>query len=165
MRQHKIALNGVATPKTCTIEGCAGIHAGHGFCQKHYTRFLKHGDPLAGRTPTGSLAAFLDELVTMTATGDCVDWPYGHHPVGYGQMHVDGRLRKVTHLVLERTGHPQPAAPDNLALHSCDRPSCVAPWHLRWGSSLDNYEDAISRGRLVRGHARLHTGPALRDVS
>lgn len=33
--------------------------------------------------------------------------------------------------------------------HSCDRPSCVAWWHLSDGSKADNMRDARERGRLV----------------
>ncbi len=29
----------------CKIEGCDGKHKGHGYCNKHYQRFKKNGDP------------------------------------------------------------------------------------------------------------------------
>lgn len=32
-------------------------------------------------------------------------------------------------------------------LHSCDRPECVNPAHLRLGTPRDNAQDAIDRGR------------------
>ncbi len=32
--------------KTCSIENCKEKHYGLGFCQKHYMRFKRHGDPL-----------------------------------------------------------------------------------------------------------------------
>ena len=32
--------------KKCTIEGCENKHYSKGYCQKHYARFLRHGDPL-----------------------------------------------------------------------------------------------------------------------
>lgn len=34
--------------RACTVEGCARPHYGLGYCTIHYTRFKKHGDPLAG---------------------------------------------------------------------------------------------------------------------
>lgn len=31
----------------CTVEGCDRTHWGHGYCQAHYTRVQRHGDPQA----------------------------------------------------------------------------------------------------------------------
>lgn len=34
--------------KTCSVDGCEIVpneHAARGYCKKHYTRWLKHGDP------------------------------------------------------------------------------------------------------------------------
>lgn len=36
--------------KTCSIEGCQGKFLAKTFCNKHYTSFKVHGDPLASRT-------------------------------------------------------------------------------------------------------------------
>ena len=30
----------------CSVEDCTGKHLAHGYCQKHYTRWQRHGDPL-----------------------------------------------------------------------------------------------------------------------
>lgn len=35
---------------TCAIEGCEKPSWARGWCQAHYTRWKRHGDPLAGRT-------------------------------------------------------------------------------------------------------------------
>ncbi len=32
--------------ETCKVDGCEGRHEAKGYCQKHYTRFWKHDDPL-----------------------------------------------------------------------------------------------------------------------
>ena len=32
--------------KCCSILNCPNKHYGKGYCQKHYTRLVKHGDPL-----------------------------------------------------------------------------------------------------------------------
>jgi hypothetical protein len=34
------------------------------------------------------------------------------------------------------------------ALHSCDRPQCCNPAHLRWGTVTENMQDKIQRGRF-----------------
>jgi hypothetical protein len=35
--------------KTCSVEGCDRKHYGRGYCQGHWKRWQRHGDPLAGR--------------------------------------------------------------------------------------------------------------------
>ena len=32
-------------PRTCSIDGCSNQHKAKGWCNKHYQRALKHGDP------------------------------------------------------------------------------------------------------------------------
>jgi len=32
--------------RICSVDGCQNVHKGRGFCQKHYARLKKHGDPL-----------------------------------------------------------------------------------------------------------------------
>lgn len=35
--------------RTCSIEGCGAEHFGRGWCRRHYTRWLRHGDPLTNK--------------------------------------------------------------------------------------------------------------------
>lgn len=60
-------------------------------------------------------------------------------------------MRYVTHEVLIRSGQPRPLAPANRALHSCDRPICCNPRHLRWGTQQENVDDAVARKALNQG--------------
>lgn len=75
----------------------------------------------------------------------CRDWPWATTSKGYGVVRWDGRLRRVGHVALELSGRPRPEGAHQL--HSCDRPTCVAPWHLRWGTHLENIADKVERGR------------------
>lgn len=57
----------MARPKgTCSIAGCDSPHWGRSWCQKHYSRWLKHGtptwEPLRGRQPRPILDRILDHL-------------------------------------------------------------------------------------------------------
>ena len=38
---------------TCTIDGCSRPHHGHGYCQPHRARLLRHGNPFPD-VPIGS---------------------------------------------------------------------------------------------------------------
>lgn len=33
--------------RVCSIEGCDGVHQARGWCAMHYTRWVRHGDPLS----------------------------------------------------------------------------------------------------------------------
>jgi hypothetical protein len=98
------------------------------------------------RDPQGK-RAWLAAVIADPDRSGCRDWPWSTSPKGYGQLSNGGRLALVSHLVLEATGRPRPAG--QTALHSCDRPVCAAPWHLRWGTQRENTADMMSRGRQV----------------
>lgn len=59
------------------------------------------------------------------------------------------RLETVHRLVYEAVNGPIP--PGLEILHSCDRPPCVNPAHLRPGTKLENAWDRTSRDRHPRG--------------
>lgn len=136
--------------RICDVDGCDRDREVRDWCDMHYRRWRRHGSPTAGRTPVGEPERWLEEHLEADPSDECVDWPFSSHERGYGFLWVDGRNRTVTHVVLERTGRPRPTAPDDHALHSCDRPSCVNPAHLRWGSNADNIDDREVRDRTHR---------------
>ena len=46
----------MAKIRICSIESCGKKHFGKGFCESHYLRFRRNGDPVAGRaSPTSKL--------------------------------------------------------------------------------------------------------------
>lgn len=83
-------------------------------------------------------------------TGECFDWPWAKDQDGYGLIHVDGKMRRLSHVVLEMDGRARPQKPADHALHSCDRPSCGNPAHLRWGTNAENMAEMAARGRSLR---------------
>jgi hypothetical protein len=38
---------------TCSVDGCGSRPTCKGFCNPHYQRFYRHGDPLGGKRPNG----------------------------------------------------------------------------------------------------------------
>lgn len=47
-RQHEAAGN---LNRGCLISGCEGKHRSNGYCNPHFLRWKRHGDPLGGRPP------------------------------------------------------------------------------------------------------------------
>ncbi len=78
-------------------------------------------------------------------------------------MKVNGRTRKVTHIILELAGFMIPARGLD-ALHRCDNPPCCRYSHLEIGPPKKNSEDMVARGRQARGErqgaAKLQNGYA-----
>lgn len=77
---------------------------------------------------------------------ECWDWRGALGKRGYGSISVNGTSCHATHFALELDGRSRPS-PRHGACHSCDRPSCVNPAHLWWGTQRDNLQDAAQKGR------------------
>ena len=144
MAKPRTATNGRGTtsPKeadmknrTCTIDGCDAVHRARGWCSKHWDRWARHGDPLAGRTFVGVPLAHYYATVE-TITDDCILWPYGLTGDGYGRvLMVEGP--SDVHVLACGYGHGP--RPDGMEVrHFCRNRHCYNPRHLRWGTRLEN---------------------------
>lgn len=67
--------------RACAIQGCERPYYGRGWCRAHHARWLRHGDPLAGRRPDGDGVCTVD---------DCAK---PHKSLGYCDMHLSRHLR------------------------------------------------------------------------
>ena len=138
--------------KTCKIDGCGratGVPGtARGWCDRHYRRWRRHGDPLAGkrgaRLPDADILAWL--LNQTEQRGACRIWTGRTNAGGYGSFKLAQRGTLV-HRWICRLFHGTPPDGKPFAIHSCDRPACVNPDHLRWGSQQDNVADRVDRGR------------------
>lgn len=91
--------------------------------------------------------------VNMLGPDDCWDWQASLTPSGYGRFKIASYQTAQAHrfsLVM----HTREDHLDLFALHGCDRPSCVNPNHLRWGTVQDNSDDMKARGRSRNGEQR-----------
>lgn len=79
---------------------------------------------------------------------ECWDWTAYTDPAGYGRFKVpDGDRTMLAHrysFIL----HNGPIHRKWMVLHSCDRPCCVNPRHLRAGDNGDNVRDMVLRDRI-----------------
>ena len=76
---------------------------------------------------------------------DCLLWPFGKDPVGYGRVRIGKRTMPVYRLMC-LTVHGNPPPNKTHATHICGNPLCVAPLHLRWNNERGNMQDKKQHG-------------------
>lgn len=94
------------------------------------------------------LRAILDDLDTLDPT-PCLDWPYASDRDGYGLVYLEGRTSRAHILACEMMFGPRPTG--MVAAHSCGRPQCFNPYHLRWATHSENQMDRVAHGTSNRG--------------
>lgn len=132
----------------CKIEGCERRVFGHGWCQRHYSRWRSHGDPLSGRVSPGLSKSYIRDVVLTFAGEGCLHWPYLLNDNGYARItDKSGGTELVSRRVCEMVHGPAPSA-DHYAAHSCGQghEGCVNPKHLRWATPSENQMDRIAHG-------------------
>lgn len=137
----------------CLIDGCSkAAHNKRGWCNAHYQRWLKHGDPLKGGTPKGEPQRYFRDVVLTYEGDECLAWPYANDGDGYGSIYHDGKTKRVHRAVCEEVYGPPPT-PDHDASHSCGRGSdaCCAKRHLSWKTHAANMADMVMHGTSRRG--------------
>jgi len=143
---------------SCSVEGCGNPHHIRGFCQKHFARLRRYGDPLFTKTaPEGEGLQFLNSLFDHQGE-ECVTWPFSRTPQGYGQTFFCAEVMGA-HRVMCILKHGEPPTPDHQAAHSCGkgRDGCVNPKHLRWATPKENIADKFGPHgwRLLHANGRI----------
>jgi len=135
----------------CAIDGCGKPSRKRGWCLAHYTRWQRHGNPLAGRTEVGEPRRFLEGVLAYTGN-DCIAWPFARDDKGYGQISQGGRMRRVSRIVCTAIRGPAPSSSYEAA-HSCGNGhlACCTPRHLRWASHAENMADMVAHGSQAKG--------------
>ena len=141
--------------KTCNIEDCEnGGKLRRGWCDMHYARWQRHGDPL-GAAYRGPEATFLAMTEPIVGDPAHIIWTGGLDGKGYGHLRVNGRAVKAHRYAYERENGPIPAG--MFIDHACHERSCVNVRHLRLATPQENQQNrsGAAGGRsLPRGVAR-----------
>jgi len=134
--------------RVCKVPDCDDSEiVSNGWCDKHYRRWRKHGDPNITLRHTGPLPERLWTRVDSTKNG-C--WPWSGNTLrGYGRLRFQNRDHIAHRVAWELTYGP---IPDGMCvLHRCDNPPCCNPKHLFLGTQQDNIDDRDHKGRTTRG--------------
>jgi hypothetical protein len=84
-------------------------------------------------------------------TEGCWNWTGDRNLSGYGRIWCNTKKKTVLAHRVAFVLHGNDLDDDLLLRHSCDNKLCVNPAHLLPGTSQDNANDAMERGRLMRG--------------
>ncbi len=143
----------MANLSICSIPDCDKVSDTRGFCSAHYTRLLRHGDPLKKTKDRGGAIKFLQEVVLPYVGDECIIWPYSKTGnEGSGWVSWKGKGSRVPRVVCEETNGPPPSQ-YHQAAHSCGNGhlACCTPSHLRWATPTENAQDKITHGTSARG--------------
>lgn len=134
----------------CTIDDCSGRVIARGWCEKHYRRWRKTGDPLKTSRVVGDDTARFFSHVDRRGLDECWAWQGSHNRPRrgspYGTFRFQDRTRPA-HVVSYLLAHGPDSIPAGLVLdHLCSHTLCVNPAHLEPVTQAEN----VHRGRLTK---------------
>lgn len=117
-----------------------------GWCQKHYTRWVRHGSPMTTKR-TASDVPLADRFwAKVDISGDCWLWSGAiYAESGYGRLSFQRKALGAHRVAWQLVNGPIPDG--MLVCHRCDNPPCVRADHLFLGTQSDNIADMWAKGR------------------
>ncbi len=89
--------------------------------------------------------------VDVCGPNDCWEWLSSKNK-GYGQIWLDGKLRKATHVLYYiRTGKRRISKGKMITHKVCHNPGCLNHKHLRLGTAQSNMKDMVRDGNSTKG--------------
>lgn len=149
----------------CSVDACECRAIAKGFCDNHYRRWKKFGDPTAGGPTPGEVHRFFRDVVLAYDGDECLVWPFASTSAGYAQVVRNGRLQIASRAVCEEA-YGAPPSPLHHAAHSCGNGArgCVAKRHLSWKTPAGNAADKAEHGTVLCGEAHPNARLSQADV-
>ena len=132
----------------CSIENCFNPVRAKGWCNTHYARWYRTGNPLSAhpRRKVGlTISEILELYVQKGKPDECWLWTKSTNNDGYGHFGFKGRMIDAHRATAEIIYGPLTS--DIVVRHSCDIPLCCNPKHLLMGTQADNIADCHRRKR------------------
>ena len=146
----------------CSVDGCDKKVSSRGWCQKHYTRWFKHGDPETVLRLLGTVEERFWNQTNKAGPNDCWEWTGSVRRGGYGHIGTNGRKTESSHRIAWKLFRGDVPA-GMYVCHSCDNPPCVNPAHLWLGAPSDNVQDCLSKGRRIGASGEKHKDAILTE--
>lgn len=134
----------------CSIKDCPNPSRARGWCQKHYQRWYKWGDPnYTAQTSYAGMTLkeqFWNRVVKGSNLNDCWVWKGSTHDSGYGRLYgpkgTESAAHRYSYII-----HFGEIPAGLFVCHECDNPPCSNPSHLFVGTAKDNSDDMMIKGR------------------
>lgn len=135
----------------CSVDGCERVSRGT-MCGAHRTRMTKYGDPGPGQirrmVKRGTPPAERLPIIGWDVDADgCHIWRGRVDEYGYGRVDAIKGAPLRAHRVSYESANGVQLTPEQYLLHSCDKPRCINPEHLRIGTQKENIREMWSKGR------------------
>lgn len=110
--------------------------------------------PAKVKVAQNDIDRFWSKVKRTESIDDCWVWLTGKDKDGYGRFWLDGNTMRANRAswFLHNGDISEDADGNKLFVcHKCDNPSCVNPNHLFLGTSRDNINDMLAKGRTLKG--------------
>lgn len=119
---------------TCSVDGCGGLVKARGYCNTHYLRWWRTGDPLCPlRGDLTELERFWAKVDQSGGPDTCWPWTGARVAAGYGAFFIDRGGPRWVHEGAHRYAYGVSVGPipEGLVIdHLCRNPPCCNPSHL-----------------------------------
>jgi hypothetical protein len=136
--------------RECAVDGCARSIFARDWCQRHYTAWLRHGDPtvrLRGGTIPKPQGERFWAMVEQWGPDEC--WPWTGYISAWGYGLFDGGAAHRVGYELDNG----PITDEGIEVdHLCFRRSCCNPAHLEAVTKRENILRAALRRSAMRTH-------------
>jgi len=128
--------------KPCFVDECGkNSKRRDKYCSMHRARLSR-----TGRLDKRSVWEKILALSLVDKTTGCMNWQGYLNDSGYGRFRVNGK-KTLAHRAAYACMNGE-IEEGFLVCHHCDNPACINPEHLFLGTHKDNYDDAVSKGRV-----------------
>lgn len=138
------------------MKDCGLKYRSRGYCEKHYWRFLKHGDPNTVLYKTFPKSSDANEYLNRrfkVKSNDCWLWVGTISHNGYGKSNFQGVRQSAHRLAYEQwVGVIDEHAEIH---HACANRLCVNPDHLQMVSGTENRAEMRERKAYKKEIASL----------